>query len=211
MESLLTALHNAPTPIALVIRHGARYPATDLKNEMAIGLTETGMAESRMLGEKLTGFASVRLFHSPALRCRQTAECIAEGLRTNNITVYPPEERASLCAPYVKSAEVMESVSRLGQDFIKEWFESKLNPEWIYSTEESVKMIAGPILESLSELHKGDLDIHISHDWDITLMWKELANTDYKTVGWPGYLSGLLFTVEGETVKCIPVDAPRLQ
>ena len=131
--------------------------------------------------------------------------------RQNNITVYPPEERASLCAPYVKSAEVMESVSRLGQDFIKEWFESKLNPEWIYSTEESVKMIAGPILESLSELHKGDLDIHISHDWDITLMWKELANTDYKTVGWPGYLSGLLFTVEGETVKCIPVDAPRLQ
>lgn len=210
MESLLEALKKAPTPAAVVIRHGARYPATDLENEMSIGLTEIGMIESRMLGENLKGFSSVRLFHSPALRCRQTAECIAEGLETNGTTVAGIEERLSLCAPYVKDQRVMEEVSKLGHDFISEWFNSNLNSEWIYDVKDSVKMIAGPVLKSLSEIGKGSLDIHVSHDWDVSLMWKELAGVDYRNVGWPTYLSGILFTIENDCIKCIPV-APDFQ
>ena len=211
MESLLEVLNKVHTPAAVVIRHGARYPGVDLENEMSIGLTETGMVDSRMVGENLKRFSSVRLFHSPALRCRQTAECIAEGLKSNNINVASIEQRSSLCAPYVKDQRVMEEVSKLGHDFISEWFNSNLNSEWIYNVKDSVKMIAGPVLKSLSEIEEGSLDIHISHDWDISLMWKELAGVDYRNVGWPGYLSGIVFTIENDCIICIPVTAPVFQ
>ena len=208
MDSILNIINNLPTPIALVIRHGARYPGTDPKEEMSIGLTDKGMNESRLLGMNLKGFISARFYHSPALRCRQTAECIMEGIKNNSTEIRSVEERTSLCAPYVRDPKIMEDVDILGREFLSRWFLNELDENLIYNSKESARLVAEPVFKSFTELNEGCIDIHVSHDWDVVLLWKELAGVDYKKAGWPGYLSGIIFYSDNDAIRCLPVSSP---
>lgn len=70
----------------LFIRHG--QPAWSLEGTAVDnpGLTDSGMAQARLLGERFRGGVAHRLLVSPLVRARQTAEPIAEALGLEPVT-----------------------------------------------------------------------------------------------------------------------------
>ena len=65
--------------VAAMMRHAARHPIADPKLPHLAELTSEGCSAAEEFGARLGGFARLRLFHSPVNRCKQTAECIAQG------------------------------------------------------------------------------------------------------------------------------------
>ncbi|MBI0582939.1 MAG: histidine phosphatase family protein [Methanomassiliicoccus sp.] len=192
-------LHNleGKGPAALIVRHAERHPVRSIHDSLAIGLTEKGKEDAVRFGESIAGPTEVRLYHSPAVRCRETAMGIAEGLRSNGLRVIGTEERRSLCAPYLKDERVLIDADRLGHAFMRAWFEGRFDPRWLLPTPEAADMVLSPMISGLDSISENGLEIHVSHDWEIVLLREELLGVRYEDAGWVEYLDGLALTRAG--------------
>lgn len=189
-------------PCAIIVRHAARHPIKDIWHSLEVGLTEEGMNDARQFGASLLAFRQVRLFHSPAVRCRQTAERMMHGLEGNGTSVAVIGEARDLCAPYLKDEACLGRAAEAGKDFIREWFDGKLDRRWILDTSSAADMVMASIIARLSEPGgNGRLDIHVSHDWEISLLREELFGLRHEDVGWPQYLDGILFWTDGTHIN----------
>lgn len=192
-------------PAALIVRHAERYPITDVFRALEVGLTERGKADAKAFGSLLRGFSTVRAFHSPALRCRQTSEGIVEGLRGNGTAVHLPVEVPGLCSPYIRDRRaVFREVERLGNDFPRAWYDGRFSGEMIMPAEEAVDLVLSPVLTRLAEPggpHR--LDVHVSHDWEVLLLREKLLGARYEKDGWIDFLEGMLFIPEGDGFRAI--------
>lgn len=189
-------------PCAIIVRHAARHPIVDLQSSLKVGLTDEGMKDAHCFGSSLTSFPTVRLFHSPALRCRQTAECIMRGLEGNGASASITGPEPNLCAPYMKDESCLTVAARSGKGFIREWFEGRLDREWILPTGPAADMVLAPIVERLLEPDgQGRLDIHVSHDWEISLLREELLGLRYEDAGWPPFLDGILICTDRSDLR----------
>lgn len=193
---------NGSGPCAIIVRHAARHPIVDLQRSLQVGLTDEGMMDSYRFGSSLGSFSKVRLFHSPALRCRQTAECMMRGLEGNGTSASITGPEHNLCAPYMKDQSCLARAAQVGKGFIRQWFEGKLDREWILDTGQAADMVIAPIVERLLEPDgENRLDIHVSHDWEISLLREELFGLRHEDAGWPPFLDGILFRAGGEGLK----------
>jgi hypothetical protein len=188
---------NRGGPTSVIVRHAERNEVHSITHSMAVGLTEKGKHDAVRFGEAIRGSRTVRLFHSPAVRCQETAAGIAEGLRSNGHHVLLIEERPSLCAPYLKDACVLRDADRLGHGFMRAWFEGRFDPRWLLPTPEAADMVLSPIIGSLSSGPESDLDLHVSHDWEVVLLREELLGVRYEDAGWVDFLEGLALTRSG--------------
>ncbi|MFA5313113.1 MAG: hypothetical protein WC375_07360, partial [Methanomassiliicoccales archaeon] len=146
-----------------------------------------------------------RLFHSPALRCRETAEGIAAGIRSIGGRVMLIEEDASLCSPYVKDERCLIDADRLGDHFMREWLDGRIDQDWIHSAESSTVLVLGPVLERM--LEGGEhLDIHVSHDWDIMLIRETVMGIRHEDEGWLRCLNGMVFHPNGRGYEAVYAD-----
>ena len=68
--------------IAMLIRHGARGEISKGTYGTDVPLSGKGVAESIVLGERLSRFRIGVIYTSPIGRCVQTAECIKKGMGT---------------------------------------------------------------------------------------------------------------------------------
>jgi hypothetical protein len=183
-------------PRSIIIRHADRDDIPSVTQSLSVGLNAGGREDARRFGSLIKGPRSVRLFHSPAVRCRETAEMIADGLISNGNEVRLMQETWSLCAPYLKDEEVLRVADRLGHGFMREWFDGRLDREWILPTPEAADMVLSPIVFGLREDGPvGRTDIHVSHDWEIVLLRDELFGTRYEDEGWVDYLDGIMFSL----------------
>ena len=188
---------NGRGPCAIIVRHAARHPITDLKRSLEVGLTEEGMNDARRFGSSLGAFSHVRFFHSPALRCRQTAECMIRGLGGNGVSVSLTGPEHYLCAPYMKDESCLAIAARSGKGFIREWFEGRLDRDWILPTGPAADMVMAPIIEKLRDPDgESRLDVHVSHAGEISLLREELFGLRYEDTGWPPYMDGILFRAD---------------
>jgi broad specificity phosphatase PhoE len=183
-------------PVSIILRHAERYAVPSIDDSLGIGLTAKGMEDSRRFGESIAGRRPVRLFHSPAVRCRETAEGMAEGLRSAGHQVLSIEESRSLCAPYLKDACVLRDADRLGHEFMRAWFEGRFDRNWLLPTPEAADMVLSAVIDGLRE-DRDRLDIHVSHDWEVVLLREELLGVRYEDAGWVDYLAGMAFTRSG--------------
>lgn len=192
-------------PAALIVRHAERYPITDIFRAREVGLTEKGKVDAKDYGSLLRGFDTVRLFHSPAVRCRQTSEGIIEGVRGNGTTVQCLTEIPGLCTPYIRDGQaVLKEAERLGSGFLRAWFDGKYHEGAIMPADEAADLVLSPILQRLAEPGgAGRLDVHVSHDWEILLLREELLGTKYERDGWIGFLEGILFVPEGDGFRAV--------
>lgn len=185
-------------PMAVIIRHADRNDIASVTDSLGVGLNDKGRREARSFGEKVRGEHEVRLFHSPAVRCRETAEAIAAGLVMNGNRVVSSTETWDLCAPYLLDERTLEVADRLGHDFLRAWFGGHLDEGWILPAREASDKVLRPIIDLLiDEASPSRLDIHVSHDWEIVLLREILFDTRYEEAGWVEYLDGLVF-VKGE-------------
>ncbi|NLI73421.1 MAG: histidine phosphatase family protein [Euryarchaeota archaeon] len=189
---------------AMIMRHAARYPIVDIHHSLEVGLTDRGMNDAYRLGSTLNSFPNVRLFYSPALRCKQTAECIMRGLEGNGVSVSITGPELNLCAPYIKDESCLTAAAQAGKEFIRKWFDGKISSDWILDTASAAHMVITPVIKRLMEPSaERRLDIHISHDWEVSLLREELLNLRYEDVGWPPYLDSVLFQADSTDVRVI--------
>jgi broad specificity phosphatase PhoE len=174
---------------AIIVRHAERPPILSMVDSLGIGLTEKGMDDAFHFGRSLPHYPEARVWHSPSLRCHQTAEKIADGLRANGTNVLHFQEDWSLCGPYVLETECLIQAEKLGDRFMREWFEGNIDPRIISPVSEAVPMVLDPILMKLKAAP--GLDVHVSHDWDIMLLREALMGMKYEDEGWLTYLDGL--------------------
>jgi broad specificity phosphatase PhoE len=176
---------------AIMVRHAERPPLPNVVDSLGIGLTEKGMEDSLNFGRIMARFPTARVWHSPALRCIQTAEGIAQGLQENGTPVQVFQEEWSLCGPYVKETDCLLQAEKLGNRFMREWFDGRIDPRIIDPVPDAMHMVLDPILAKLAQAD--GLDIHVSHDWDIMLLREALLGVNYEVEGWLPYLDGLIF------------------
>jgi hypothetical protein len=181
-------------PLSMIIRHAERNEVGSIAHSLEVGLTGKGKQDAIRFGGSIGGDRPVRLFHSPAVRCRETAMGIAEGLRSNGHEVISVQESPSLCAPYLKDTCVLRDADRLGHDFMRAWFEGRFDRRWLLPTPEAADMVLSLVIESLGSGPEDGLDIHVSHDWEVVLLREELLGVRYEEAGWVEYLAGLVLT-----------------
>ncbi|MDW5562211.1 MAG: histidine phosphatase family protein [Methanomassiliicoccus sp.] len=181
----------------MIVRHAERHAVGDIGHSLEVGLTTKGREDSVAFGRSISGSRPVRLFHSPAVRCRETALGIAEGLRSNGHQVIFLEESPLLCAPYLKDSRVLGDADRLGHEFMRAWFDGRFDPRWLLPTSEAADMVLSQVIDGLSSASADHLDIHVSHDWEVVLLREELLGIRYEDAGWVDYLTGIAFTVTG--------------
>jgi hypothetical protein len=190
--------------MSIMVRHAERNEVRSIAHSLEVGLTEKGKDDSVRFGSSINGSRPVRLFHSPAVRCRETAEGIAEGLRTNHHEVISIEENHLLCAPYLKDTSVLRDADKLGHEFMRTWFEGCFDPKCLLPTPQAADMVLSQVVSGLSS-EDVCLDIHVSHDWEVVLLREELLGVRYEDAGWVDYLSGLAFTLsDGRYVASAP-------
>lgn len=189
---------NRGGPMSVVVRHAERNEVQSISHSLEVGLTDKGKEDSVRFGEAVRGSRAVRLFHSPAVRCRETAAGIAEGLRGNGHEVISIEESPLLCAPYLRDTCVLGDADRMGHGFMRAWFEGRFDPRWLLPTPEAADMVLSQVIAGLAASPADRLDIHVSHDWEVVLLREELLSVRYEDAGWVDYLTGLAFTRHGE-------------
>jgi len=176
---------------AIIVRHAERFPLTSVVDSMGVGLTEKGLRDALDFGRSIPFFPKARVWFSPALRCIQTAEGIAEGMRERGTEVLLFQEEWNLCGPYVKETDCLIQAERLGDRFLREWFEGRVDPRIIDPAPQAFHMVLDPIIEKLGTAE--GIDVHVSHDWDIMMLRESLFGTKHEAEGWLPYLDGLIF------------------
>ncbi|NLT38568.1 MAG: histidine phosphatase family protein [Methanomassiliicoccus sp.] len=184
--------------MAAIVRHADRPPIATVTESLGVGLNEKGRENARRFGEGIAGERQVRFFHSPAVRCRETAEAMSVGLAGNGNKVLSCTETWDLCAPYLLDDRTLEVADRLGHGFIRAWFNGEIDKEWILPAPDASDKVLHPILERLTDpCGTTRLDIHVSHDWELILLRDTLFGTQYEQDGWIGYLDGMVFMKDG--------------
>jgi broad specificity phosphatase PhoE len=179
---------------ALIIRHGDRHEITahNIKESLSVGLTEKGFSDAERFGRSLPFFLTIRLFHSPAVRCRETAQMISRGAGSQGIDVVLIQEEWKLCAPYMRDDRCLQEAARLGYDFLRTWMSGQISPELVDGVESSAFQVVEPILSRLPG-KENCLDIHVSHDWDIMLLREFILGIRHEEAGWLSCLDGMSF------------------
>ena len=195
-------------PCAIILRHAERHHVPSIAESLAVGITEKGRKDAFEAGRSIQGAGTIRLFHSPAVRCRETAEAIAEGFLSAGGMVESTKETWDLCAPYLLDTIILKEADRQGHAFMRSWFDGKFDPEWILPTSESADMVLAPIIAGLQEDGWAErMDIHVSHDWEIVLLRDELFGTRYEEEGWIEYLDGIKFLPGGTGFRAMTAKA----
>ena len=184
-EKLLIDLRMIPRdrPVALLLRHAARFPILDPALTFEIGLTEEGVRTAEELGSLLPGwFQPGRFLAAPVSRCLDTAAAIARGAGWA-VDVLPDE--------------------RISHPFMAPAFE-------ILSQEPSGGMVPVQVRVALDLLlHAPELaasernprlDILVSHDTVLGTLVSSLMHEPITQKNWPGYLEGIFVWEAGGQV-----------
>jgi broad specificity phosphatase PhoE len=195
LESL-TALP-ATSHAAAMIRHGERQPFNSATDPTKALLTDEGKRAARALGAGLSGFDRVRLFHSPVERCRQTAECIAEGAAAKGLSVSIAGPSDALGFGYTRDMpKAIQMYSAMDHGFIDHWFSGRVPDSVIADPSLLVEETLAHITRHLGESDGPGrrLDLHVSHDWNILAMRELLLGITHEQSGWLTFLDGLGFS-----------------
>lgn len=215
-HELLNALASLPTdvPAAAMMRHAARYPITDSTQPTLAEITPEGAAAAEAMGQRLSGFGRVRLFHSPVKRCQQTATCLARGLTSTGVTVEHLGPEDALGVNYILDLKEAGRLSDLhGEHFVRLWIKRQISESVVRAAKPIVEEKLAYLTTKLTEPNPGNrrLDLHITHDWNILIMRELLLNLRHEEMGWLTFLDGLAFTQNADHLETVYRDHRRQQ
>ncbi|KON29522.1 hypothetical protein AC480_03035 [miscellaneous Crenarchaeota group archaeon SMTZ1-55] len=132
-----------------------------------------GRRLAREFGKSLPHSYSIRLFHSPIPRCKETAEYVRKGFQ--------------------------QTGGSFGYRWLKGHFDERVieKPEKVAS-----KTIHGVIALMEADVET-QMDIHITHDLNILAVRDLIAPVPNEHFDWPAYLNGIIFTHNAENVTLI--------
>jgi hypothetical protein len=179
--ALLSDLERIPRdrPVALLMRHSARFPITDPAETYLVTLTEEGVQLAEELGIIIgREFQGGRLVSSPVGRCIATAEAIARGAGWNGLVV----EDERLSHPHIE-------------------------PAWDQLNRGEVNgVLPRPVLAALELVFDQPqsqplLDILVTHDTIVGTFAGCLLKAPVLKEHWPGFLEGLFLWRDQDQVR----------
>lgn len=189
---------------AVVLRHAARHPIVDPREPLAAELTDAGRQDAEAFGARITGFARLRLFHSPVKRCQQTAECVAAGAARAGLAVEVAGAQPELGVAYILDQIETGRMSGVhGEHFVRLWFTNQVSEQLILRAPDIARRKLAYLNAKLAEPAHGGrrLDLHISHDWNVLILRELLLGVRHEDAGWAPFLDGVAFTAETETLR----------
>jgi hypothetical protein len=195
---------NLPCRAAIMIRHSERPHIASAVGNHDVALTPAGIEAAARLGHTLSSrYKHIRLFHSPVLRCAQTAQSICEGAGPAGASATVHGPRNCLGGSYLLDpTAALPLADELGSKFVRTWFSGGLPPAIIKSLAESLAEHTEYILAELGAPQApASIDVHVTHDWNLMVLREGIFGIRYEEVGWPDYLDGIVFhEAEGRIV-----------
>ena len=204
--------------VSLFVRHSERPPIDpgDQTFGQTLPLTPRGVEIARDAGKHLAGFTDARFAASPMVRCRMTAQCIAEGMGLTEVSV-TDEPRLGLGCFYYEDPEKLQSVMRQQGylSFMLEYLRKGVAP---YSR--PIDVATEQMVAWLKDATVRPLNVLISHDVFVASLLTGLNVRTYTAGNWVGFMHGaaIVNTRDGEwqCYPCIPEiaaadDAPFVQ
>ncbi len=192
----------------VIIRHAERYSIENMINAFAAEITEKGLNDSLELGREIgtlegfNGISDLVLYHSPIKRCIQTAERIWEGIGESKNNSRVAGVLHELGGPYITGEwqEVVNEIEKRGyEDFIRHWFSNAYPHDLLLPLKESAYTIIGAILDRLSG--NSIMTINVTHDLNVLVLREYFFKIRHEELGLPGFLDGLVISVEGENLN----------
>jgi broad specificity phosphatase PhoE len=196
---------NTPRNASLLLRHAHRHPIPKgvIEHE-SVPLTRKGRHLAFEFGVGLPLSYSVRLFHSPIPRCKETAVYIQKGFQHKGGSANVMGEQEFLIIHLGDQREMVEILDRIGhQKFGYAWLKGKFKETII----ENPQTVASKTINGIVALMDPDgdmkIDIHITHDLNILAVREVIAPVPNDHFKWPAYLHGIIFTQHEDSVTLI--------
>ena len=174
--------------VSLFIRHSERPPIdpNDKTFGQPLPLTPQGLVLARDAGKLLAGFDDVRFAASPMVRCRVTAQCIAEGMGLANVSV-TDEPRLGLGCFYYEDPENLQALMRQQGylSFMLDYFRNGVAP---YSR--PLDVATRQMTAWLKDATTRQLNVLVSHDIFIAALLTGLKVRTYTADNWVGFVHG---------------------
>ena len=185
LSILLRHAHRPNIPNGVIEHHG-------------VPLSQKGRKMAYAFGGDLPNHTPIRLFYSPIPRCKETAECIKNGVNSNAGSAVLVGERDFLGTHYeIDLRKIIDMMERVGSlTFLRKWFNRELNGNIIADPYKVVSRILTGLVISKKEKNANQrtVDFHITHDLNILAVRELLLDAKLEDVGWPDYLDGIVLT-----------------
>lgn len=185
---------------SLIIRHAEREHITDLLYATSALLTEKGKNDSFVLGKELSLNGGFTIYHSPVIRCRQTAEKIHEGITGSGKNSKFDGIVPDLGAFYINGdwQEVVNEMKVYGMlTFIRKWFNGEYPRDLMMPLKEAAWQQAGILI---NQLNKDISCVNVTHDWNIMILREYFLNLKHEDIGPPDFLDGLSAHIDGDKI-----------
>lgn len=197
MEQSRILIPERGSPVAIIIRHAERHPIEKMADALVPTLTSKGRSDSVTLGRSLAPQGPYAIFHSPVPRCRETAECISEGMAGGGTAATLAGPLLDLGGPYITGNwdGIVAAIEQLGHSlFIRRWFDNELPAGLIMPLPQAARVQAGILAGQLRDAVTSF--INITHDWNIMILREYYFHLRHEEIGDPGFLDGLLAFIE---------------
>jgi len=182
--------------MTVLMRHGARYYDLDNpQNEAYQTLTDEGKAQAYAYGLRLPDGPVLRFFSSPLGRCIETAyqvekACIQRGIQTEVNQVAP-----HLVTFFINNglAFMTQLIAEGTPAMLKAWFAGSLSKDLLLSPEDALGKQIAPILDGFRPDDGPQIDICVTHDWNLYLIREMCLSQHNVDVGRVDYLEGIVF------------------
>lgn len=202
-QLLLQTLQLAANPAVILIRHAERGHIAHPSTGHNVLLTPKGESDARALGAVFSGCGPARIFHSPVPRCEQTAQALAEGARAAGADASVVAADSRLGGAYlVRPTEALELAGRLGERFVRAWFDGAIPNGLFLSRRDSAAHHARVAEEHLNRDTSGVV-VLVSHDWNLLTVREEFLGIRHEDAGWPEFLDHVAFVRDGDRLKVI--------
>lgn len=175
LDSVVLDFMSVPNdrPVAVLLRHSARFPILDPDDPYQAELTEEGIQMAEELGALLgTRFQPGRLFSSPVNRCIATCQAIARGAGW-------PEQ--------------VQTDERISHPFIGPVYFQMESGKWNGSSLPfQVRAVLNFMLESpVGKSGSPRLDVMVTHDTVVGTVAGHMLRAPVLGRDWPDYLEGV--------------------
>jgi len=206
-------IQNIPekTKFAMIIRHAEREPIKRMVNALDAPLTEKGKQDSFNLGQRLSGLSPIKLFHSPAPRCRETAEKVREGINNKSGNAENCGESWDLGAPYITGdwQIIAEKVEKIGYSkFIRLWFDNNYDDGFLMPLDRAAHI---QLMIMINQLKNETVStINITHDWNIMLLREYFFGLRHEDMDIPDFLDGVISFIKGNEIHLLYDNESRI-
>ncbi len=208
---LLKGINQLPkeNKLIMVIRHSHRYDSKNIRDHPKDLLTPIGHKFAEFFGEHLPKDRPIRLYYSKIERCKQTAVSIFNGYN------HSPNS-----AEIIGPLNILYDIDISPEDFYREatkypleqlvhrWVAGLYPSDMIPPIQEYAKKSADIIWNEVEKGSKKCIDIHVTHDLILSIL--RLGWFGLPIDKWPSYLSGFVFTLQGNDILLFDFDHLKL-